>query len=107
MMRPEVVEDGSALIEQRLDIDQIQGPDTVPEDLLADGEVTRSLQRGLSSALQILGAGCPEHPGRADLRRERCCSLRWGALEENLTQLGSAMRSDDDDLTSLQTRCFR
>src|SRR5512135_223555 len=106
MMRPEIVEDGPALIEQRLDVDQFEGPNTIPEDLLADGETTRSFQLGLSGALQILGAGCPEQPGRAGLRREGCRPLRWGALEENRTHLGSAMRSDDDGPTSLQTRCF-
>jgi hypothetical protein len=71
MMRSQIVEDGPALVEQGLDVDQFQGPDTVPEDLLTEGEASRTFQVHLSGAFQVLGTGGPENPGEAGRPWER------------------------------------
>lgn len=56
----EIVEDGAALVEEGFDVDQVDGPESVPEDALTGIEAVFSIVEGEAGALMIVGVGLSE-----------------------------------------------
>jgi hypothetical protein len=68
-MRAEVVQDGPAVVQQGLDVDQLQGPDPVPEDPVAGREAFGAGEPGLPGGFQVVGPAA--RSTRAGLRPVR------------------------------------
>jgi len=102
MRGAEIVEDGPALVDQDLDVNQLHRLMAVFQEALAEGEAAGAFAIGPAGAFEIFGAGSPEDPRRGrpggDVSRIR----RSRDLEEDLAQLGASMRTDDDRLAAFE-----
>jgi hypothetical protein len=66
---PEVVQDGGAAIQERLDVDELPRPVSLAEDSLTEGEAIRSQFFRGPRERKIVGTGHAEHARRIDGNR--------------------------------------
>jgi hypothetical protein len=90
------MKDRGAVIEQRLDVDELPRPVPFLEDALAQRKAIWPQGFGTMRAGQVLRAGSAKHALPFG---------RWWRLiqtDQDLTQLDPSVRLDHDDLTALQ-----
>ena len=97
-MGAEIMQDGGAVVEHRLDVDQLPGPVAFAEDPLAECEAFRPHGLGMPRAIQVFGAGRPDDALTIDGRGLVGPIQR----EEDLTELDPPIRLDHDGLASIQ-----
>jgi hypothetical protein len=107
-MRTEIVEHGTTVVEQCLDVNEFKRLVAVLENALAQIETPASFPLELKSLLEIVGIGAPED-ARSFRSARRGRVICWGSFNSNehFAQFCPAVGADDNHLTPFKVVAIR